>query len=324
MTVVIVLYLFAGLHWHEFFSQFRKIKLIYLPVLFGLHIFSLWFRAERWRFLFASGDKLSKRKLIEATALGFFASYLFPLRAGEFVRPWVLSRWQPVSFSAAFASVVLERVLDILALIVLLGVCYSQLGNTPALVRGGASVLLCIGGGITLLSIATYFWTAQILRVRARIIDFLLGNSRPELKAKLFSMSEEFISGLKAISKLSQLFLVLAWTGAVWFPVVLFYHVSLLSFGVPASFQVSVVLTVMTALAVAAPSAPGFLGTFQAGCVFALSGVYGFPREFALAYSLVVHAFMFIFTAGLGFAILWVEGLKFRELNRGQSVNGES
>jgi uncharacterized membrane protein YbhN (UPF0104 family) len=78
--------------------------------------------------------------------------------------------------------------------------------------------------------------------------------------------------------------------------------------------MVSVVVSCLVAIAVAAPSAPGFIGVFQLGCVVALSYVYQYTSEFSLAYSLIVHLVQYVAIILLGFFCLSRAGLHLSKL----------
>ena len=69
------------------------------------------------------------------------------------------------------------------------------------------------------------------------------------------------------------------------------------------------------ALAVAAPSAPGFIGTFQFGCVFALCEIFSYGKEFAVAFSLVAHLVPFALNFFHGVYILKKRRISFKEIS---------
>jgi hypothetical protein len=100
----------------------------------------------------------------------------------------------------------------------------------------------------------------------------------------------------------------------MWFLVAFWFQGLLWAFGVYPSLWVGMMLNVMVALAVAAPSAPGFLGTFQVGCILALSTVYGFSKEFAMAYSVIGHLLQMVFNVAAGLFVLHRRGLTFSQL----------
>jgi uncharacterized membrane protein YbhN (UPF0104 family) len=74
-------------------------------------------------------------------------------------------------------------------------------------------------------------------------------------------------------------------------------------------------VAVFVALAIAIPSVPVFIGVFQAGCV-AATGLFGYPHEAAVVYSLVIHVLSYLLFIGLGFWLLAVHDLSLFELKR--------
>lgn len=126
----------------------------------------------------------------------------------------------------------------------------------------------------------------------------------------------EFLSGLRSIASGKELFISIFWTVILWLEISIIYQLGMYAMGETAGVEIGIALCVVIALAVAAPSAPGFLGTFQLGCSLALTTLYGFDQEFAMSYSIVMHALQFIATVVFGLFALQAEGLRFSQLVR--------
>ncbi len=314
ISLGLLVFLARNIEWSQFIEAFDKINWLYLPVLIVLFYLSLWIRALRWRYLLPSGTELSTARLFDAVVVGLFGTCVLPFRAGEVLRPWVLSKTEPVSFTAGFASVITERVFDVLTILALLGISLSSLDGQHELITLGARALGILAGGILFVMLLAYFWTEKLLAVISRIIQALFSGKRRELGEKLESAAKEFIDGLRAISSLKELLLVIALSFILWLEMALLYQAGLWMFGEFPSLWVGVTLTVFIALAVAAPSAPGFLGTFQAGVVAAMHGVYDYPEAFALAYSVVLHAYQVLLAVITGAWILKRLGLRFSDI----------
>src|SRR6202165_769582 len=77
-------------------------------------------RSRRWQSLLEPLHRTTFGNAFRATAVGFAASTLLPARAGELIRPYFLARHERMSATGAFATIVLERLLDTLAVLVLL------------------------------------------------------------------------------------------------------------------------------------------------------------------------------------------------------------
>ncbi len=314
ISVGIIAFLAESLDWGIFLKELERVDFRYIPLLIAMFILVFVVRAWRWRYLLPNTDTLETRKLYNATMVGFFATCVLPFRAGEVIRPLVLSRWQSVSFSVGLASVVTERVFDVLALLFLMGLSVSELENAPAFVSTGATALSILAAIISGVMIMAYIKGDLIYHFIKLVFTAVLGGRFPELNERLLVEARGFIDGLRSIASLGELLWVLFWSLVLWLGMSLLYQIGLWTFGVYPSFWVGIAVTVILAFAVAAPSAPGFLGTFQLGCVAALSGLYGYSQEFAVAYSVVLHAYQVLLACILGAIILKKEGLGLAQL----------
>ena len=312
--------LVAGLNWTDFFTALKRLNPIFIPLYVGLFMLSFWLRAIRWRLLLPSHLTLSTVKLANATLVGALASSVLPLRAGEFIRPWALSRWQPVSFPMGFASIITERVFDVLAMLTLLGLVLGQLESAPEAVVIGARALGAFAAGIAVVMLVAYIRPATVLRISDAVYDKLLSSKNIALRDKLSAMTAEFVGGLRAISSVRELFLIVLLSLIIWCEFALVYQVGLWAMGEWPSFWVGMTVNVIIALIIAVPSAPGFIGTFQLGCYTALTAIYLYPEEFSLAYSVVMHGLQFVATVLAGLFVLKREGLRFNDLKRSQDV----
>jgi uncharacterized membrane protein YbhN (UPF0104 family) len=160
--------------------------------------------------------------------------------------------------------------------------------------------------------VLSYLFEARVLALYRAVATRVLRHT--ELRIKLDRAVEEFLSGLRGISSVGELLGVCLWSVLIWLCYGGAYHLGLHAFGLDAPFWVALAVNVMIALAVAAPSAPGFIGTFQAGCYVALVTVYKQPPEFALAYAIVVHAVQLLAMVVCGFLSLTGRGMGLRSL----------
>lgn len=305
---------FYSIDWPKFLSALRSANLIHLPLLLVLFFGMYLIRALRWKHLLPSNLNPSLGNLLQAVLVGFFATAVLPLRAGEFVRPWFLSRLEPVSFSVGFASIIVERVFDVLVLMLLLTLCLPQISNTPPLVVAGARALTGLALCILVMMLISYFYSAAISRFAEKIFSLVLRGKRPHLQQTLSRILSELLQGLSAISSFRELLLVVFWSVVLWLEASFFFQVGIWVFGDYPSFWVGITVNSLIALAVAAPSAPGFIGTFQIGCVVALTHMYDYPQELSAAYSVFIHSVQFISTAIFGLFVLRRHGLNLAQL----------
>ncbi len=313
LSVAILVALGLRMDWSVLLDELGRVRWVFIAPLVGITLLIFWVRALRWRHLLPKDSEISRFSLFEATMVGFTATFILPLRVGEIIRPWVLSRWQPVRFSVGLASIVIERAFDALTLIGLLGVTISQLESVPPLVSAGAKVMAFLAVAILVVMVAAYLGSSQMIRLGERLIVAVLGKKFPALSKKLVDMVEDFLAGLRGISSIKDLVWSVLWSVVLWALLVALYQLGLWSFGITPSWWVGATICVMIALAVAAPGAPGFVGTFQLGCVVALT-IYDHSEELAVAYSIVLHALQMITVVVCGFVILNRRGLHMLEV----------
>ena len=311
---LIVGYLLFSLDWAVFLAEFYKIKSSFLIPWVLLWVGTNLFRALRWQILLGGRAVIRITQSFEAMMVGFFATFVLPLRAGEFVRAFYVAKISPLTFSKAFATIVVERVFDVLSLLLLLAVCLSRLDQAPEVVTLGAKALGLLCGVIVAVMVCAYLYPQALRRFVFRMVSFLSRGKDSSLIKKLMEMLDEFLDGLRCLDSWLGLLGVCCCSLGVWIGSVWFYQIAVSAMNIEADFWIGAIITLMVALAVAAPSAPGFVGTFQAGCVLALSVIYPYSKEFATAYSVFVHVLQAGLIIGCGGFYLLRRGIKLSQL----------
>ncbi|NMC62138.1 MAG: flippase-like domain-containing protein [SAR324 cluster bacterium] len=309
ISSVILIWLFARMDWTQVLDALYKVKLWpFIPaiVLFFLNAI---FRAWRWRYLLPNGEKIRLKVLYDCLMIGNLASYVLPLRAGEFVRPFMLSRKSGIQFSTTFISIVIERFFDLSLVLLSFALMVLFVPGVPEIVYQGAYALSVIAIAILIFMIIGSFFPETVMRVSMFFISIL--------PRSLHERMEKFIRGLltggAVLRQGKRLVILILLSLLVWLFIYIFYQVLIALFAIKGSFWIGVAIGVITALAVAAPSAPGFIGVYQAGCVAALV-LFGINEEVAVAFSIITHAFQFIMVLIAGFVSLMSNNLSFADI----------
>ncbi|MEP4077841.1 lysylphosphatidylglycerol synthase transmembrane domain-containing protein [Haloferula sp.] len=302
-------WLFMSLDWKAVGEGFKRVDYRWFPVLVILLALNFVLRSWRWKWLLPEGKKLPLKSLLEATVFGFMASFILPFRAGEVARPWMLSRWEPVRFGAGVASIVVERIMDALVVVGILGLSVGHWESPPEWLDKGARLLGFVGVAGLVGLLVCYLFAARLTKFGQRVISIIF---RGKLEEKLHELVDEFFAGLKAIRSFGQLAVVVITSIVMWLEMAAFYQVGLVTMGLDLPIWAGVTVMVLVALAVAVPGLPGFLGTFQFGCVGALA-LYAIGKEDALSYSIVMHVVQAVGIIGAGLWILKSRGLSLKK-----------
>jgi hypothetical protein len=272
LSVVCGYLVVRGVEWAAVWTAFRQINpFAFVPALACVGLFFL-LRAYRWQRFVAPLQPLPLRPFFSATLIGFMANDVLPLRVGELVRAYALAHLTPVRISTALATAVLERVWDAIAVSVLLVATLSRfplpawLARTNLLILGGCAVVLVGGWVLVHRGEALFSW----------------------LPPRLAGLAERFVMGFTALRSLPLIVLVSLLSLATWLTLVVYYWILLRACGFTLPVEAALVVTVVTAFAVALPAAPGYVGTFQYATVLALS-FFPISKEEALSFSIIAH-----------------------------------
>ena len=246
----------------------------------GLAVFaSIVIRARRWVQLLRPVADVRLAAALSSTAIGVAATAVLPLRLGELVRPALLGRRTGIGLAPALSSVVLERLFDLL-FVVLCFLLLSIVYPLPEVVRASARAL-----AVTTASIFAVLVVAQHQRrTSERWLQAILAWLPARLAGRLRPVAGGLLDGLKGLADLRTVLVVCAFSACLWAVIALVFLCSILALDltvplVPAALASVVIVAAFVFL----PQAPGFVGTWQAGCVVAL-GLFGVPSDLAVGY----------------------------------------
>jgi hypothetical protein len=274
-------------------------------------VWTYYIRAQRWRLLLRPVGDVPLGAALSATCIGFGASAVLPFRLGELVRPALLARRTGVAMSAALSTVVVERLFDMLLVIVcFLGV--ALLYPLPANLRLGVAWLTGIGatGFVALLAAHRYRTRAAVL------VAWVVDRAPAALATRLRPLVEGFLDGLGVLASGRMVVATLGYSVYLWLVIALTWGFGLLALDIRVPLIVgSLAAMVVVAAFVFLPQGPGFVGTWQAGSVLALN-LFGVPQEQAVGYSVLTWIIMMIANIGVAGVFLAREDIPLSQLIR--------
>jgi glycosyltransferase 2 family protein len=287
-----------GANFAEIAHALARSQLVYaLPLVLALALF-YWFKAVRIRLLLMPMRDVQVQGVLPATMIGFAANNLLPARLGDLVRAYLLGRQYNLRKTSLLATMVLERLFDLVAALGLLALIFIGMRVPATLVRPGyfigglELVLLCI-------LIMVIMQTGTLVRFCLRVTGFFPGT----LQSWLTRHIEHGAAGTRALKQPYLLAGIATTSVAQAVLRATAMYLALLAVGTDVPPSAALVLLALSTAAITLPSAPGFFGTMQLCFVLALKP-YGIAPADAFAASLFYQALEYVAVTGAGFYFL--------------------
>jgi len=240
-----------------------------------LYLSSFLLRALRWNFLISNEYKVPFKDLYKVNILGYAANNILPLRLGEIVRAQILYKFYSISRSFSIGTIFIERVFDLITILVFLIIGYFiNFGNLDILIKFSN---LIIFGMIFILFFSLFIYKFKVFTKLSLTIN----------RFKYFSYLNNFFKSFKSLScflVLKIFFLSLL----IWIVEIFVLQTLLLLLDIPKSFATSIFTVPILNLGLLIPSAPGYLGVFQSGFVFAFEKL-NIEVGLGLSISIIFH-----------------------------------
>jgi uncharacterized protein (TIRG00374 family) len=274
-------------------------------------------RALRWKVLLTpvhSGTRLRSR--FAGVSIGFMANNILPARVGEFARAYALSRLEPVSATAAFGTLVVERFMDgvVLLLFLVIPVLTPGFPAVDALSQGSGLAMFRFAVGIVLGVLGVLVLMAALPRVFIALAARVTGFLPTALGDRLMSALQGLLDSIAIMRDPKLLALGFAWSLFFWTWHGMSFWLGMLAFGIDTGLVSAIFTEAVVGFGVAIPSAPGFFGTFHFAANFALTTVYGVPEAESLAFAFAYHFGGWIPITLIGLWYAWKVGLSLGEV----------
>ena len=279
----------------------------------------IWVRGRRWWYLFPPGS--NPQGITPAMMIGYMANNVLPLRAGEVVRVYVVARrWSAAPggtarshpFWTTLATLIVERVLDSLIVVLILAVLVLVV-PVPRFLQIAALVVLAIDlSGVTML-----IALVAAPQVCVWLITRLVGRW-PGLQGRALTAFETFVHGLDGIRTRSHALPLIAWTILIWVAPAFAAWTVLMALDLHLPSAAPWAVLAFVGLGISIPSAPGYVGVFHAAVVVAL-GLFGVSRSAAVGYALLFHASQILPVTLLGWLYLLREQVSLGEATRARA-----
>ncbi|MBU2590995.1 MAG: lysylphosphatidylglycerol synthase transmembrane domain-containing protein [Nitrospinota bacterium] len=312
---------FKNLSYTEIRDALRMVQYSYL--IYGTILILLTFvvRAVRWQHIVKHVKPMTIKELLPPLMIGFMGNML-PARAGEFIRAYLIGKKGNISFSSSIATVFIERVFDLLMLLMLLvwvllfkASLFAHLNIYGKSVEG---LMIKFGYGALALCLGLIIFCYMLLHATKAIIQPIAYLIRPfpyKFKRKVFRLIHAFRAGLGMLTSYKTVALVFSMTALEWFLIVLSNYPFFLAFNLGyLPYTALVVVIVMVGVFISLLPTPGYLGSFQLATVVALYHIYGVPEVTAASFGIITWGVNTAIVAVFGTYFLMTQKISIKEL----------
>ncbi len=286
----------------------------------SVYFLAVWIRAWRWHYLIKPLKEVPTVRMFPIVAIGYMGNNIFPARLGEVLRAVFLKRREEVPISASLATIIVERIFDGVVMLAFIFLNLSELakltgdsgfvGNIQSLALWGTGAFI---GALAVFLLAAMFPQSSSKIGRWFIIKFL----PKSVQGKMLDFMDKFLEGLASLRSPANVLMVFLTSAIIWLLETGKYWFVMHAFDFSVSFFALMLMNGIVNLATTIPSAPGYVGTFDAPGIAVLVA-YGVAHTTAAAYTLTLHAALWLPITALGFYYFFVylakEDMSWREV----------
>ena len=282
----------------------------------AVYFLAVWARAWRWHYLLRPLKRISLRTMFPIVVIGYMGNNIYPARIGELLRAYVLKRKEEVRVSASLATVVVERVFDG---VVMLG---FVIFNLPALAAvsgdsgyvGSIEQVAIWGTAVFAGALAAFLLAAMFPHQSLGLFHRFAAPLIPErFRNRAVGLVVDFWTGLESLRSPASIFMVFATSVVIWLLETVKYWFVMHAFSFSVPFFSLMLMNGIVNLATTIPSAPGYVGTFDAPGIAVLKA-FGVEGGLAASYTLVLHVALWLPITALGLYYFGKESLSWSSL----------
>ncbi|MBN1439509.1 MAG: flippase-like domain-containing protein [Anaerolineales bacterium] len=316
--VCLYYFLIRQQNWAELWDSIRGAQYFWLIPAIAVYFMGVAVRAWRLHYLMRPIKKVPTRTLFPIVCIAYMGNNIFPWRAGELlIRPYLIRQKEGVSFSANFAIVFIERTFDAVVMMLFVFVNLPELARLGAGGSGVAGTIeqLALYGTVLFFgALVAFILAAMFPAVTARASGRLIAHFVPaRFRPKAQGIVDRLLEGLSSLRSPRDVLMVLFTSILIWLFETGKYWFLMHAFAFGVSFFALMLMNGIANLVTIIPSAPGYIGTFEAAGIAVLEA-YGVEHAVASAYTVVLHAALWLPITLLG-GFFWLrEGLSVKEI----------
>lgn len=316
ISVVFLYLVLRNMHFGDFWQQVRQADYVWLLPGIGVYFLAVWARAWRWHYLLRPLKSVPTRTMFPIVAIGYMGNNIYPARAGEVLRAVILKRKEGVAVSASLATIIVERIFDGVVMLAFIFVNLGELAEIGGGLVAGLSIQqIAFWGSLLFLgALAAFLLAAMFPGATQRLLSWFTARLVSErFRDRVLEVGNRFLGGLEALRSPFEVLMVFVSSLVIWLLETGKYWFVMHAFNFEVSFFALMLMNGVVNLATTIPSAPGYIGTFDAPGI-AILEAYGVPKEVATSYTFVLHIALWLPITLLGAYYLAKEGIKWGEV----------
>ena len=317
ISIVFLWFALRGLNLRKFWDGLSDANYWWLLPGVAVYFLGVWARAWRWHYLLRPLKSIPTRTLFPIVAIGYMGNNIYPARAGELLRAYVLRRKEQVPISASLATIGVGLAFDG---IVMLAFVFINLPGLTSLTAdsgfaGNTLFYALIGAALFFLgAVFVFLLMAAFTEQSKRVISWLTIRIVPErFRDNVDAVSHRFLEGLKALRSPGDVAMVFLTSIVIWLFETGKYWFVMHAFPFEVNFFALMLMNGVVNLVTTIPSAPGYIGTFDATGIAVLEA-YNVPYQVAVVYTLVLHVALWLPITLLGAYYMAREGLSWSQI----------
>ncbi len=278
----------------------------------AVYFIGVWVRAWRWHYLVRPVKSVPTRKMFPIVAIGYMGNNIYPARAGEVFRALFLKSREGVPISTSLATIIVERIFDGVVMLAFVFLNLPELARLTADSGFVGSIQTVALWGTTAFfgALLVFLLAAMYPEKSYDLVSRLVNRLLPErYRQTTLSLVDKFLGGLGALRSPRDALMVFFTSVVIWLLETWKYWFVMHAFPFQVSFYALMLMNGIVNLATTIPSAPGYVGTFDAPGIAVLTA-YGVDKAVAAAYTLVLHIALWVPITALGAYYFLREGMK--------------
>jgi len=319
ISALFLAYSIRGQKLPEVWQGLREANYLWLIPGIVVYFGAVWLRAYRWKYLLRPLKTISVSTLFPVVTIGYMGNNVYPFRAGEVIRAYILKRKELVSASGSLATIVVERIFDGITMLIFV---FAVLPLIPTNEFLGTLLpfmsLLFFGGLLAFLVIASSPERTETL------YEWVVGRLVPaRFRDEVRGLLARFVEGLQVLRSGRDMLWIMGISILLWLVETWKYWFVMQGFAFHQPFHVLLFTCAIVNLATSIPSSPGYLGTFEVAGIESLV-LFGVARATATSFTLALHAALWFPITALGAYYAWRESIGWAEMEKLRSVEADA